>query len=431
MNERIHIHGGRLFDPAGQLDTVADLFIAAGKILAIGEPPDGFSPDRVIDATDRLVIPGLVDIAARLREPGQEHKANIASEARAAAAGGITTVCCLPDTDPAIDTPAVVELIRRRAKQAGHARVVTLGALTQNLAGEHLSEMAALKTVGCCGVTNLDHPIRNTQVLRRAMEYAASFDMTLFVHPEDHWLADGGCVHEGPVATRLGLPGIPSAAETAAVAQHLALIEQTGIRAHFCRLSTGRAVQLIARAQYDGLPVTMDVAAPYLYFSDLDVSGFDSLCHVRPPFRSQQDRDALRSAVARGTVSCLCSDHQPHEADAKQNPFPSTQPGISGLDTLLGLTLKLVNDGLLSLKEAVARVTIGPARVLGLDHQGVGSLTPGKVADVTLLDLDAPWQVNGETLHSHGHNTPFLGWELSGRVTHTLVDGRMAFSTNE
>ncbi len=427
MIERILIQGGHVIDPANKRNDLADVAIAEGRIVAVGQAPDGFTADRVIDASGKHVIPGLVDIAARMREPGLEHKANIASEAQAAAAGGITTVCCLPDTDPVIDTPAVVELIRRRAKQAGHARVVTLGALTQQLAGEHLSEMAALKQVGCCGVTNLNYPMLNTQVMRRAMEYAASFDMTVFIHPEDHALSNQGCAHEGPIATRLGLPGIPSAAETAAVAQHLALIEQIGVRAHFCRLSAGRSIQMIARAQYDGLPVTMDVAAPYLYFSDLDIAGFDSLCHVRPPFRSQQDREALRSGVSRGSVGAICSDHQPHEADAKLNPFPSTQPGISGLDTLLSLTLKLVDDELMTLDEALERVTIGPARILGLDGNGVGSLTVGKVADAAVLDLQQPWEVTTETLYSHGFNTPVMGWQLKGRVSHTLVDGRMAF----
>jgi dihydroorotase len=271
----------------------------------------------------------------------------------------------------------------------------------------------------------------NTQVLRRALEYAATYDITVFIHAEDPWLANNGCAHEGAIATRMGLPGIPAAAETAAVAQHLALIEQTGVRAHFCRLTTSRAIQMIARAQYDGLPITADVAIPYLYMSEMDISGFDSLCHVLPPFRTQSDRDGLRAGVARGTISTICSDHQPHEADAKQNPFPSTEPGISGLDTLLGLTLKLVDDNLLTLSEALERVTIGPARVLGLDKSGVGSLTPGGVADIAVIDLEAPWRVEPLAMTSRGLNTPFMGWELKGQVSHTLVDGRMAYERDK
>lgn len=425
------IRNGRVIDPASHLDQVADVFVQRGKIVGIGAAPEDFSADHDIDATGKIVCPGLVDLHARLREPGLEHKATIDSETRAAAAGGITTLCCPPDTDPIIDTPAVVELIRHRTEEAGSARVVTLGALTQGLAGERLTDAAALKQAGCCGLSNALKPITNTMVQRRAFEYAATFDLPVFLHAEEHWLANGGCAHEGAVATRMGLPAIPAAAETAAVARDLALVEQTGVRAHFCHLTTARAVQMVARAQYDGLPVSADVAAPYLYLTDVDILGFNSQCHVRPPLRTAHDREALRAGLARGALGALCSDHQPHEADAKLAPFISTAPGISGLDTLLSLGLRLIDDNLLSLPEVIERLTLGPARILGLEAQGTGTLGIGKPADLIVFDAERPWQVTAETLQSAGRNTPFLGWELKGRVTHTFVAGKLVFQRDD
>ena len=425
---RILIRGGRVIDPANHLDAEANVAVAAGRIAGIGESvPADFQPELEIDARGCIVCPGLVELAAHLREPGHENKATIASETRAAAGGGITTLCCPPTTDPIIDTPAVVELIRQRAERAGHARVVTLGALTQGLAGEHLTEMAALKEAGCRGVSNAQNPILHTAVVRRAFEYAATFDLTVFIHPEEHWLANGGVAHEGAVATRLGLPGIPAAAETAAVARDLALIEHTAVRAHFCRLTHARSVQMIARAQYDGVPITADAAIPYLYFTELDIADFDSQFHVYPPLRTQRDREGLRAGIARGTLSAICSDHQPHEADAKLNPFPATEPGISGLDTLLPLALRLIEDKLLTLPEVIDRLTAGPARVLGLLEQGTGTLNLNAPADIVVFDPEAAWRIEPNALLSQGHNTPFMGWEVKGRVLHTLLGGRRVF----
>ena len=422
---RIRISGGRVIDPANDIDRITDLFLADGRVVALGAAPDGFRAESNIDASGRIVAPGLIDLCARLREPGQEHKATIAGETAAAVAGGITTLCVPPDTDPVIDTPAVVELIHQRAELSGKARVVTIGALTLGLDGERLSEMAALREAGCPGVSNCLRPIGNTHIQRRAMEYAGTYGLTVFLHAQDPWLADGGCAHEGPVASRMGLPGIPAAAEIAAVARDLALIEQTGVRAHFCRLTTARAVQMVARAQYDGAPVTADVAVPYLFLTEMDLAGFNAQCHVNPPFRTQRDREALRAALVRGTLGAICSDHQPHEADAKLAPFAATEPGISGIDTLLGLTLKLVEEGVLTLPQAIERLTAGPAAMLGLsDH---GRLNPGAVADIVVFDADAHWRVTTDSLHSSGHNTPFEGWELSGRVSHTLVAGRLVY----
>lgn len=423
-NIAVHIKGGRVIDPANQVDKQQDIYVADGHIAGIGEAPEGFTAEQVINATGQIVCPGLVDLSARMREPGQEHKATIASETRAAAASGITTLCTPPDTNPVIDTPAVVELIHQQAEKAGMARVVTLGAVTRNLEGDRLSEMASLKQAGCVGVTNALHPIANTLVEQRALAYAATYDLTVFLHASDPWLHGSGCAHDGAVASRLGLPGIPEAAETVAVARDLALVEHTGVRAHFCRLTTERAVRMVARAQFDGLPVSVDVAIPYLHLTETDISGFNSLCHVEPPLRTQQDRTGLRAAVARGVASAICSDHQPHEPDSKLSPFPSTDPGISGLETLLPLALRLVEEENMSLVDVIDRLTAGPARILGLS---CGTLSPGADADICIFDPSAIWQLRETEMHSGGRNTPFSGWELKGKVTHTLFAGKIVY----
>ena len=424
-HRHIRITGGRVIDPASRLDAHRDVYIVKGRIAAIGAAPEGFEATLDIDARGCIVCPGLIDICARPREPGQEHKATIASESRAAASGGITTLCCPPDTDPIIDTPAVAELIRTRAAAAGKTRIVTLGALTRELDGEHLSEMAALRRAGCVGVSNGLRPLANSLVQRRALEYAASYDLTVFLSASDRWLSDNGCAHEGRVATRLGLPGIPEAAETTAVARDLALIEQTGVRAHFFHLTSGRAVQMVARAQFDGLPVTADVAIPYLFLSEVDISDFDSNCHLIPPLRTTEDRQRLRDALQRGTLSALCSDHQPHEPDAKLGPFAATEPGISGLDTLLSLGLQLVEEKVLDMGELIQRLTAGPATILGLPY---GTLAVEAVADICIFNPETTWLLDSTTMHSNGHNTPFLGRELKGRVKHTLLGGHPVYT---
>ena len=423
---RIKISGGRLIDPENRIDDRLDLYIADGRIAAIGAAPDGFSEDIELDAGGLVVIPGLIDLCARLREPGQEHKASIDGECRAAAAGGITTLCCPPDTDPVIDTPAVVELIRHRAQQAGAARVVTLGALTKGLHGEQLSEMAALQRAGCVGVSNALKPLASTLVERRAFEYAATFGLTVFLHADDAALSANGCIHEGELSTRLGLPGIPQAAETVAVARDLALIQQTGVRAHFCRLTTQHAVRMVARAQFDGVPVSADVAVPHLYLSEVDTVDFGADYHFIPPLRTQEDREGLRKGLLSGTVSALCSDHQPHEPDAKLAPFPATEPGASGVDSLLSLTLKLVDEDQNLLADAIARVTSGPAKILGIPH---GDLAVGRAADLCIYAPDSNWRLDETSMNSQGKNTPFRGWEMPGRVRYTLRDGQIIFSS--
>ncbi len=424
----IRIAGGRLIDPGNDIDDLLDIYIADGRVVAVDQPPDGFSADIELDATSLYVIPGLIDLSARLGEPGKEFKATIDSECRAAAAGGITTLCCPPDTDPVIDTPAVIELIRHRARQAGAARVVSLGALTRGLDGEHLSEMAALQRAGCVGVSNALKPLASTYIERRAFEYAATFDLTVFLHADDAALSANGCMHEGHMSTRLGLPGIPEAAETVAVARDLALIQQTGVRAHFCHLTTQQAVRMVARARFDGVPVTAGVAMPNLYLTELDTVDFGADYHFIPPLRTQEDRDSLRKGLQNGTLSALCSDHQPHEADAKLAPFPATEPGASGLDSLLSLTLKLVEENHLLLTDAIARVTSGPASILNIPY---GELSVGRAADICILDPNATWQLDETRMHSQGRNTPFRGWEMPGRVRYTLRNGQIIFSNDD
>lgn len=423
---KIRISGGRVIDPANSIDDRLDVFIADGTIVAVATELADFTADKTIDASGLWVIPGLVDLCARMREPGFEHKATIASETRAAAAAGITTLCCPPDTIPVIDTPAVAELIINRAEQTGLARVIPIAALTQGLAGNQLSEMAALKAAGCPAVANV-FPIANTQIQRLTMEYAKTHDLTVFINPTDNWLSNDGCVHEGKVSTRLGLPGIPIAAETVAIARDLALVELIGVRTHFTRLSTAAAVRMIARAQFDGLPVTADVCAHQLHLTEMDINEFDSECHVMPPLRTQRDQQGLRDGVRDGVTQAICSDHQPHEADAKLAPFCATQPGISALTTLLPLTMRLHQEAGLPLADAIHRLTKGPADVLALD---TGTLTPQQRADICIFDPQHIWTLNEQTMVSQGLNTPFKGWEFKGRVTHTLLNGKLVFELN-
>ena len=419
------IQGGRLIDPANNVDAVQDVFIDTdGFVVGIGQAPDGFGAHDTLDAKGKVVCPGLIDLRARLREPGLEYKATMESETRAAVAAGITTLCCPPDTYPVIDTPAMAQMIQQRAWRFGLTFVHPLGALTQGLEGKLLTDMAALDEAGCVGVSNGLEPVTDTLVMRRAMEYAASFDLTVFLHAEDPWLRNNGCAHEGEVSTRLGLPGIPEATETVAVARDLALIEQTGVRAHFCQLSSRRAVAMVAEAQRQGLAVSADVTAHHLHLTEHDIGYFNTQCHVLPPLRGQRDREALRQALKTGVITAISSDHQPHEPDAKLAPFAQSEPGISGLETLLPLTLKLVDEKVLSLGEAIALLTCMPADILGID---AGHLGVGATADVCIFDPEAWWTLTENTFVSRGHNSPFIGWEFRGRVTHSLVGGEVVF----
>ena len=335
---RIHIKGGRLVDPKHGVDRPADLYIAEGRVAGIASAPRGFEADRVVDATGLVVAPGLVDLSARLREPGLEYKATLESEMLAAVAGGVTSLACPPDTDPPLDEPGLVEMLTRRASSLNLARVYPVGALTAKLEGERLTEMAELRDHGCIAFSQAEVPLADTQILWRALQYAATFGLAVWLRPQDPHLAKGGVAHDGEVATRLGLPGIPAFAETIALGAILQLVRVTGTRVHLCRLSARESVEMIRAAKRDGLPVTCDVSAHHLHLSELDLGYFDSHCHVVPPFRSQRDREALSAGLADGTIDAVCSDHTPVDDDAKQLPFGESEPGTTGLELLLPLS---------------------------------------------------------------------------------------------
>jgi len=419
----LSIRNARVIDPATGLDQVGDVHVDQGRILALGEAPQGFQADEQLDASGLILAPGLVDLDVALCEPGLTRKGNVASETRAAAAGGVTSLCCPPTTRPVLDTTAVAELILDRARTADHVRVNPIGALTRGLAGEQLSELMALRDAGCVAFTNGLQRFENLRVQRRALEYAATFDLTVVFTALDADLADGGLAHEGPTASFLGLTGIPETAETIALARDLLLVELSGVRAHFGQLTSARAVEMIAAAQARGLPVTADVALYQLLLTDEALQGFSSLYHVKPPLRTARDRDALRAGVRDGVIGAISSHHQPHEADAKLAPFAATEPGISSVELLLPLALTLVEDGLLDLPTLLARLTSGPADALRLP---AGRLAKGQPADLVLFSQQATAQADTPWL-SRGRNCPFHGMTLPGRVERTLVGGRATY----
>lgn len=417
------ILGAHVIDPVSGRNEIADIYLQHSKIAAIGEAPAGFETQRTIDAQGLTAAPGLVDLAVALREPGYSRKGSIASETLAAAAGGITSLCCPPQTRPVLDTAAVTELILDRARESGHAKVFPIGALTRNLAGEQLSELVALREAGCVAFGNGLTEFASNRNLRRALEYAATFDLTVIFHSQDHDLAEGGLAHEGAAASFLGLSGIPETAETVALARNLLLVERSGVRAHFAQLTSARGAEMIAQAQARGLPVTADVAMYQLILTDEALHGFSSLYHVQPPLRSAADRDGLREAVKAGVISAISSHHQPHEADAKLAPFGETEPGISSAEILLPLALTLVDDGLLDLPTLLARLTSGPAAALRLP---ASTLQAGQPADLVLFDQHNSTLV-GERWYSKGRNCPFMGHCLPGAVRYTIVDGHISF----
>ncbi len=421
---RIVIENGRIIDPANNLDRLGSVYINDGKILSTIYKPTGFSPDQVVDARNKIVCPGFIDLSTRLREPGQSRKATFASETAAAAAAGITTMCLQPDTIPVIDARAVAELIKDQAEKTGYTQILPIAALTQKLEGTELSAMLALKQAGCIAVSNANQPVKNLLVLRRAMEYAASHDLLFIYRPNDVWLANNGCVHEGALSTRYGLPSIPDAAETIALAQCLELAELTGCRVHFGQLSSRRSVIKLHQAKKYGLAVSADVAIHQLHLAENDMVPFDSAYHVLPPFRSIRDKESLREGVASATIDSICSDHQPHDLDAKLGAFPETEPGISSLETLLPLMLKLVNQQAITLAQGIAALTQNPAQILQLER---GALTPGFTADICVFDLEQEWQVNAGNWKSQGVNTPFWGQVFKGRVTYTLQAGKVIY----
>jgi len=423
---KIRINNGKLIDPANSLYSTGTVCIEDGLIISAGKPSARFKPDVEIDANDKWVCPGIIDLCGRFGEPGQEFKATIESESNAAASAGVTAVCCPPDTQPVIDTPAVVELIHQRAEKANRTHLYPIAALTQGLEGERLAELYTLKQAGCIAASNANFPVSNNEILRRAMEYAASTDMTVFIHAQDHFLANNGVVNEGAISTRLGLPPIPETAETVAVSTALLLIEQTKVKAHFCRLSSAKSVEMIARAKKAGLPVSADVSICHLHLTEMDVDGYNTKCHLVPPLRTLEDKNALIQGLVSGAIDAVCSDHQPHNEDAKTAPFSLTKPGASTIEILLPMVLDLVSKDLLTPIRAIECLTINPARILGIDS---GSLAVGKIADITIIDPEKSWSFTKEQMISAGKNTPFDEWELFGKVTHTIYKGQVVYQT--
>jgi dihydroorotase len=416
----LHIRNGRVIDPASGRDAVGDVFVSEGKIV---EALKG-KAEKVIDAKGLVVAPGFIDLSARLREPGLEYKATLESEMAAAVAGGVTSLACPPDTDPPLDEPGLVDMLRRRAKALVRARVYPVGALTLKLEGEALTEMGQLAEAGCVAFSQANAAIANTQVLWRALQYAATFGYPVWLRAEDVWLAKGGVAHDGEVATRLGLPAIPDFAETIALGTLLELVRATGARVHVCRLSTAGAVEMIERAKAEKLPVTCDVGIHHVHLCDRDLGYFDSHCRLEPPLRSQRDRDALARGLAEGIVDALCSDHTPVDEDGKHLPFSEAEPGATGLELLLPLALKWGAAQKLDLARTLARITCDPARILGVAS---GRLAIGAPGDVTVFDPKAAVRIVPEALKSQGKNTPFAGYELDGRVRYTVVAGNIVY----
>ena len=430
---KIIIKNGRVIDPASKFDAVCDVAIAAGCIVSIGQVADDFAANKVIDAAGCVVAPGLIDLSARLREPGYEHEGMLESELAAAVAGGVTSLVCPPDTDPVLDEPGLVEMLKFRAEKLHQSRVFPLGALTRGLQGEALTEMVQLTESGCVGFSQAEVPLANTQVLLRALQYAASFGYTVWLRPQELYLGRGVAA-SGALATRLGLAGVPVAAETIAMHTIFELVLATGASVHVCRISSAAGVALVAQAKADGLAVTCDVSINSLHLLDTDIGYFDSRMRVNPPLRQQRDRDALRQGLWDGTIDALVSDHTPVDEDAKTLPFAEAEPGATGLELLLSLSLKWANEGRngnTNLMRALEVLTSAPARVLGASlgtlAASAGQLVKGGVADVCVFDPLAEWVPEPSELRSQGKHTPFSSHLLTGRVRHTLVGGVLAF----
>lgn len=425
---KIHIKNGHLIDPANGIDAKQDVYIVAGKIAGIGQAPEGFVASKVIDASGLVVSPGFVDLSARLREPGYEYKATLESEMQAAMQGGVTSLVCPPDTDPVLDEPGLVEMLKHRAKSLNQANVYPLGALTMGLKGTALTEMAELTDAGCIGFSQADCPILDTTVMLRAMQYAKTFDYTVWLRPQDPHLGIKGVAHSGPVASRLGLSGVPVMAETIALHTILELVRVTGARVHLCRMSTSAGLELVRAAKKEGLPISCDVGAHHIHLTENDIGFFDSNARLTPPLRSQRDRDAICRGLLDGTIDAICSDHTPVDDDEKLLPFGEASPGATGLELLLSLSLRWAEDCVdqnqQPLTQAIAKITADAARIVGLPS---GQLAVGSVADICLFDPAVRWTVAAKALASQGKHTPFLGYELSGQVQTTIVAGHIAF----
>lgn len=422
MNGPVAIRHARLIDPETGRDGVADLYLADGRIVALGAPPPGFAAQRVIDAGGLVVAPGLVDLCARMREPGAEGALRV--EMGAALAGGVTGVVCPPDTDPPLDEPGLVRMLRQRSREAAGARLYPLGALSAGLAGEALAEMHTLAQVGCVAFCQPGAIPANHGTLLQALHYARTFDLSIWLHPVDASLVGEGVAGEGPTAARLGLPGIVEAAETVALHTVFELQRAAGTRIHVCRLSSGAGIELVRAAKREGLPVTADVAIHHVHLTDQDIGDYDTNCRLEPPLRSAADRAAIRRGLLDGTIDAICSDHAPVAVEGKLLPFGEAVPGASALETLLPLVLAWAREEGIGLAQALAVVTSAPARIL---REDTGRLQPGRKADLVIFDPEAHWTVDAQSLASSGKNSPFAGRRLAGLVRWTLVGGEVRY----
>ena len=425
MNDLI-IKSANLVNPEGEHSGIHDIYIQEGEIIGIDEDTRKLNSPIIIDAENHYVCPGLIDLSVRFREPGLEKEATIMSESKAAASGGVTTVCYMPDTQPVIDTPAQIKLVEEIFKNVDLCKVNVLAALTKNLDGTRLSSMNELKQAGAKGLTNCLNPIKNSLVLRRAMEYASGQNITVFYQPQNEYLTNEGCVHEGKISNKLGLPGIPSAAESVAVAEAILLMKLTGVKLHLCRISCAESIMLIKQAQDLDLPLTADIAIHQLFFDENSINNFDSNYHVMPPFRSAEDLIKLQEAIANKTVATICSDHQPHNEDAKQAPFSNTQHGISSIEILLPLLMELVDLGLIDINTAISSVTSNPAKILGID---TGIIKKGYPADICIFKKQ-DWTFEKSKILSAGKNTPFIEKKFTTKVEKTICNGKIIYSSN-
>lgn len=421
MMERISIVGARVIDPASGLDTCTDVHVADGRIAAVGSVPDGFRADRQVDGRGQWLIPGLIDVCARLREPGFEYRATLDTELRAALASGVSSVVCPPDTDPPLDEPGLIEMLRHRQRQLAGTHLYPQGALTVGLEGKVITEMAQLAEAGCVGFGQPTRLPKNTQTLLRALQYASTFAFTVWLHPQDAWLGEDGVAHSGVVSSKLGLSSVPVSTETVALHTIFELVRQTGCSVHLCRLSSAAGVELVRQARAEGLPITCDVAVHHLHLIDVDIGYFDSRMRVDPPFRSARDRTALRRGLTDGTIDLVCSDHTPVDDESKQQPFAQAEPGASGLELLLPLVVKWATEDEVPMARALACVTSRAAAIIGCEG---GSLAVGEVADLTLFDPQQTWTVSAQTLRSQCAHTPFSGIELLGRGRVVVIGGR-------
>ncbi|KKR95809.1 MAG: Dihydroorotase [Candidatus Uhrbacteria bacterium GW2011_GWF2_41_16] len=422
---KILIKNGRLIDPVNDMDMVTDLLVEDGKVAMIDQNISISSSDiEVIDATGQLVIPGLIDMHVHLREPGYEYKETIKSGTMAAAAGGFTTVCCMPNTKPVNDSQSVTEFILHKAATEGVVNVLPIGAITKAAKGEEITEMAELRDAGCIAFSDDGRPVMNSSVMRRALEYAKMFGLPLISHCEDLALSEDGVVNEGRVSTELGLKGIPNASEDIITARDIALSELTGGRVHIAHVSTKGSVDLIRIAKQKGLNVTAETCPHYLVLTDEAVTGYNTNAKMKPPLRSQEDVEAVRSGLKDGTIDVIATDHAPHAQEEKEMEFDYAPFGITGLETALSIIMRLVEEGLLTLNEMVIRMSSKPAMILGIDR---GNLKVGAVADITIINPHSTWVVESLNLKSKGKNTPFEGWKLKGQVSTTIVGGRVVY----